>query len=49
MTPITKAVALEVSQAENGIVKTSFPGAVQVYRHLEQPHSTIFQLALMLS
>jgi len=25
---------------------TSFWGAVQVYRHSEQPHSTIFQLAL---
>ena len=42
MTPMTKAVALEVSQAENAIVKTSFWGTVEVYRHLEQPHSTIF-------
>ena len=42
MTPMTTAVASKVSEAENDNVKTSFWGAVLVYRHLEQSHSTIF-------
>jgi len=42
MTPMTTAVASKVSEAENDNVKTSFWGAVLVYWHLEQPHSTIF-------
>jgi len=39
---MTTAVASKVSDAENDKVKTSLWGAVRVYRHMEQQHSTIF-------
>jgi hypothetical protein len=42
MTPMTMAVASKVSEPENENVNASFWGAVRIYRHLEQPHSTIF-------